>query len=142
MGDVKNPAVVATVILAAAVASAADLRSIEGKRSVELTTKGRQSGKPRRVTIWFVHDKGRIYLQSGKDGKTHWYRNLLKTPEVTLNFGALVVSGRATPVEDPNEVVRVHGLFRSKYVLSRVVSWFGGNFGRGKVVLVEVGDSQ
>lgn len=137
----RNPAVLASLLLAAAVASGADLRSIAGKRSVELTTTGRQSGKPRRVTIWFVYDEGRIYIQSGKDGRTQWYRNLLKTPEVTLDFGGLVVRGRAAPVEDPGEVDRVHGLFRSKYVLSRIVGWFGGKFGRGKVVLVKIDDN-
>ena len=46
--------------------------------TLELTTSGRKSGQPRTATIWFVYDD-RLYVQSGKEGKTDWYRNLLKT---------------------------------------------------------------
>ncbi len=117
--------------------TADDLRAIESQSTVEVTTIGRRSGLPRVVTIWFVHDEGRLYVQSGKDGKTHWYRNLLKAPEITLRFDHLAVRGRARPVEDQGEIERVHGLFRRKYFTARVMSLFGGGFGQGKVVLVE-----
>ena len=55
--------------------------------TVELTTTGRSSGQARTVTIWFVRDGDRLYVQSGKEGTTDWYRNLLKTPTVTLQIG-------------------------------------------------------
>ena len=114
-----------------------DLQAVGNQWSVKLTTIGRSSGQPRTVTIWFVYDDGRIYLQAGKEGRTDWYRNLRKHPEVTLDFGRLAARGRARTVDDPKEVDRVHGLFRQKYLTARVSGWLGGSFGSGKVVLVD-----
>ncbi len=114
-----------------------DLQAVANQWSVKLTTTGRSSSQPRTVTIWFVFDDGRIYLQAGKEGHTDWYRNLRKHPEVTLNFGTLTARGRARSVDDPKEVDRVHGLFRQKYLTARISGWLGGNFGSGKVVRVD-----
>lgn len=118
-------------------ATADDLRRIENKSTVRLTTIGRTSGLPRTVTVWFLHDAGRLYVQSGKQGQTDWYRNLLKNSEVTLDFDGLVLRGRAVAVDDPAEVAHVHQGFRSKYLTARVTSWFGKRFGLGKVVRID-----
>ena len=51
------------VALGAAPASAdrlQELRGVEDQSTVNLVTTGRKSGQPRTVTIWFVHDAGRI----------------------------------------------------------------------------------
>jgi deazaflavin-dependent oxidoreductase (nitroreductase family) len=121
---------------AAAQVSADDLRRIEDQSTVELTTIGRKSGQPRGVTIWFVHDQGSLYVQAGKDGKTDWYRNLLAKPEATLRFEGLTVRGLAKAVDDAAETQRIHGLFSGKYLSARVMGWFGGGFGHGKVVRI------
>ena len=130
------------VALAAAPASAdrlQELRGVEDQSTVNLVTTGRKSGQPRTVTIWFVHDAGRIYVQSGKDGKTDWYRNVLAKPEVTLELEGLTVQGKARPIDDPGEAERIHQLFRDKYLTARVMSWIGaGGFGQGKVVAIDV----
>lgn len=131
---------VLAVVAAAFAASASSLASVERQSTVRLTTTGRKSGQPRTATIWFVHDRGKIYVQAGKGGDTDWFRNLLKYPEVTLDFGSLAVRGRAHPLDDSAEAERVHSLFRQKYLLARVSTWFGGGFGRGKVVVVEPGE--
>jgi deazaflavin-dependent oxidoreductase (nitroreductase family) len=117
--------------------AADDLQRIADQSTVELTTIGRKSGQARTVTIWFVHDQGRLYVQAGKDGKTDWYRNLLAKPEVTLRFEGLTVRGTAKPIDDPAETERIHGLFSGKYLSARVMGWFGGGFGHGKVVRIE-----
>lgn len=113
------------------------LRAVEGESTVELTTTGRKSGQARTVTIWFVRDGDHLYVQSGQEGKTDWYRNVLGNPVVTLRIGALRMKGRARPVEDTQESDRVHALFEQKYVSARVMGWFGGGFGHGKVVRID-----
>ena len=114
---------------------AAQLRSYQEKSTLELTTTGRASGELRTVTIWFVaDDQGRLYVQSGRDGKTDWYRNLIKTPAVTMRIGELVMTGVAVPIEDLTEIARVHELFRQKYLRARMAGWIGSDTGRGKVV--------
>jgi deazaflavin-dependent oxidoreductase (nitroreductase family) len=117
--------------------TAADLSRVENQSTVELTTMGRKSGQPRAVTIWFVRDDAALYVQAGKGGKTDWYRNLLAKPEVGLRFDGLTVRGKAKPVDDAAETKRIHQLFADKYFSARVMGWFGGGFGHGKVVRVE-----
>jgi len=39
------------------------LEAAARQREVTLTTKGRESGKPRRVTIWLATDGRRIYIR-------------------------------------------------------------------------------
>ena len=128
-------AVAASAASAAAVTTE-DLQRVADQSTVDLVTIGRKSGTPRTATIWFVHDAGRVWVQSGNEGKTDWYRNLRAKPEATLKFDGLTMHGNARPVDDPAEAERVHQLFRDKYLTARVMSWFGGGFGQGKVVLV------
>jgi deazaflavin-dependent oxidoreductase (nitroreductase family) len=131
--------VVAAVAIAGIVSigSAVDLDAVDGGSEVRLTTVGRSSGKPRSVSIWFVRDQDRLYVQSGKDGETNWYRNILANPEVRLEFDSLQLTGRAVPIDDDTETARIHDLFRSKYLTARVMGWFGGGFGTGRVVRID-----
>ena len=70
-------------------------------------------------------------MQSGKDGKTDWYRNLQKTPAVTLKADRYSFRARGRTVTDPKEVERVHTLFRDKYTSARLLSWVGSGIGQG-----------
>ncbi len=113
-----------------------ELARVATESTLEITTIGRKSGKPRTTPIWFVYDQGYLYIQSGKDGKTHWYRNLQKNPQMQLRIGQLVLTGSAQFVTDTNEIERVHDLFRSKYTFARVAGFVGSSVGHGKVVVV------
>jgi deazaflavin-dependent oxidoreductase (nitroreductase family) len=73
-----------------------------------LTTRGRRTGEPHRIEIWFVaHDEG-AYLLSDSD-RSDWYRNLVADPSVTLEIAGESRRTTAAPVDpdDPaNEIVR------------------------------------
>lgn len=125
------------LLIAAGQLSAADAPVPRDVSTLELTTIGRKSGQPRTVTIWFVYGD-RLYVQSGHDGKTDWYQNLLKTPAVSLKIGERELRGRAIPIDDPVESARVHELFRQKYLRARIMSWFGGGSGSGRVVAIDI----
>lgn len=129
---------VASVARAGGTVPALQLRSYQDASTIELTTTGRKSGQPRTVTIWFaVDERGRLYVQSGQDGRTDWYRNLRRTPAVTMRIGELAMRGVATPIDDGAEAARVHELFRQKYLRARLTAWFGGEAGHGKVVQLD-----
>jgi len=102
--------------------------------TIELTTLGRQTGKEHMKPIWFVVNDGKVLVQAGKDGKTDWYRNLLKTPAVTLHEGEYTFRARAVPVTDPARVDAIHRLFLAKYTSAWLLSFFGSSIGRGKPV--------
>lgn len=136
----RATAAVLLALLAAGTAAAGtadDLRAVADQSTVELTTVGRRSGQPRTVTIWFVVDASRLYVQAGSGGSADWYRNLAANPALSLRIGSLALRGRARPIDDAGETARVHALFEQKYLRARVFGWFGGQTGHGKVVVIE-----
>jgi deazaflavin-dependent oxidoreductase (nitroreductase family) len=114
------------------------LSRIRDGSNIEITTSGRKSGKPHTKPIWYVVDSGKVFVQSGKDGKTDWYLNLQKTPAVTLKADRYSFRARGRRITDPKEVERVHALFRDKYTSARVLSWVGSGIGQGLPVELTV----
>ena len=117
---------------------ASALARIRDGSNIEITTTGRKSGKPHTRPIWYVVDDGKVLVQSGKDGKTDWYRNLKKTPAVTLKADGYTFRARGRLLTDPKDVERVHALFRDKYTSARVLSWMGSGIGQGLPVELTV----
>jgi deazaflavin-dependent oxidoreductase (nitroreductase family) len=52
-----------------------------------LTTRGRVSGDPHRIEIWFALHDGTAYLLSGGRDRSDWVRNLIADPRVELEIG-------------------------------------------------------
>jgi len=63
-----------------------------------LTTTGRVSGKAHRIEIWFAMQGATVYLLSGGGDRSDWVRNLIATPEVTLEIGENTRTTRARVV--------------------------------------------
>ena len=104
----------------------ADLTKYAKGSTVKLTTTGRSSGKPRTVTIWFVvADARNVYVQHSSRAEAQWYKNLLKNPEVQMDFGDGPIGGRAHPVTDAAEIDRIKRLFRGKYLMAWVFQLLG-----------------
>ena len=116
----------------------ADLEKVANESTVEITTTGRKSGKAHTKPIWFVYDKGHLYLQSGQEGKSDWYQNLKKNPQMTLKIGTVTFQGKAKFIDDQNETERIHGLFSAKYIGARLAGMVGSSIGHGKAVEVEL----
>ncbi len=115
-----------------------DLEKVADQSTVELSTAGRTSGKPHTKPIWFVYDQGHLYLQSGKEGKTDWYQNLKKNPQMTLKIGTVTANGKAKFINDAKEAERIHNLFSKKYLTARIAGAVGSSIGHGRAVEVEL----
>jgi deazaflavin-dependent oxidoreductase (nitroreductase family) len=86
------------------------------RKQVTLTTRGRKSGQPRRVTIWFVADGERaISVQHTTGAPAQWYRNLVADPSVTIDFGDGPITAHASAIADPAAVQDVLARVRKKY---------------------------
>jgi deazaflavin-dependent oxidoreductase (nitroreductase family) len=83
-----------------------------------LTTRGRVSGRPHRIEIWFALDGSTLYLLSGGRDRSDWVKNLRKEPEVIVELGDRVFAGRARIVDDPQEEERARELVHDKYAAS------------------------
>lgn len=105
-------------------------------KTVRLTTRGRKSGQPRTVTIWFVAaGPGRIRVQHVAPKPAQWYRNLQSTPAVTVDFGDGPIDARAIPIDDPTTIQQVVGDVRRKYWSARLIQWLGR---KGSPVAAEI----
>ena len=80
-----------------------------------LTTRGRVTGRPHRIEIWFALDGDTLYLLSGGRERSDWVKNLRKAPEVTFELGPETFAGRARTVDDPPEDERARVLVHDKY---------------------------
>jgi deazaflavin-dependent oxidoreductase (nitroreductase family) len=91
------------------------LEAAAREREVKLTTYGRKTGKPRRVTIWIGTDGKRLYIRSGEGMRRHWPQNLLAKGEGVVRLGKTEVKVRPRLVTDPEEARAVSDFYRSKY---------------------------
>jgi deazaflavin-dependent oxidoreductase (nitroreductase family) len=77
-------------------------RALERDRTVDITTTGRKTGRPRRTELWFHNIDGRLYI-TGTPGRRDWYANLLAHPQFTFHLKQSVradLPARATPILD------------------------------------------
>lgn len=83
-----------------------DVAELADRLTVDLTTRGRRSGRPLRVEIWWFHVDGR-FVVTGTPGPRHWYANVLADPHVTVHVDGLDLPALARPVTDPEARRRV-----------------------------------
>jgi deazaflavin-dependent oxidoreductase (nitroreductase family) len=88
-----------------------------------LTTTGRRTGRPHRVTVWFAYGEGRIWLRT--DRTADWYRNLEREPRCRVAIGSVELEARREPVDDPERALRrLVELWRGKYGREWVADWY------------------
>lgn len=91
---------------------------------VELETRGRISGKPRRVRLWFAHEGGVLWLRT--DERTpDWLLNLRADPACTVRIGEVELGARYEAIDDRDAALRhLVDLWRAKYGAEWVQPWY------------------
>ncbi|MGH2589080.1 MAG: nitroreductase/quinone reductase family protein [Dehalococcoidia bacterium] len=93
-------------------------RALATDRTIDITTIGRTTGRPRRIEIWFHNLDGAIYI-TGLPGERGWYANLLAHTAFTFHLKGSVhadLPAHATAVTNPNE---------RRAILTRIVANLG-----------------
>ena len=85
------------------------------EREVSLITRGRKSGKRRRVTIWISTDDRHLYIRSGAGMRRDWPQNLVAAGQGELQIGGTTVKVRPRHITEPGEARAVSELHRAKY---------------------------
>jgi deazaflavin-dependent oxidoreductase (nitroreductase family) len=94
-----------------------------------LVTRGRKTGKPRVIEIWFVELDGRYYIVSERGEASQWVKNLRAHADVFFSVGAREnrdgqVARRAAQARalddsaEPELTRRVRSLMDAKYDFS------------------------
>ncbi|HTY31190.1 nitroreductase family deazaflavin-dependent oxidoreductase [Mycobacterium sp.] len=100
-----------------------------GSRLLLLNHVGRVSGKPRQTVLEVAEHDGDTYVVASGWGPTAaWYRNILHTPEVSIQVGTRTIPVTAIPLdkeEGAQVFVRYGSRHRTvaKYVLPRVLGF-------------------
>ena len=108
---------------------AARLATVGARRTLRITTRGRRTGRPHTVTIWFIVEGATVYVGT-LNARRDWVRNLTRTPTVDLDVGGLRLRGQARVVTTPGEEARVGELLVQKYWMAWIGSWFGARSDR------------
>jgi deazaflavin-dependent oxidoreductase (nitroreductase family) len=91
------------------------LPRLAGEEYCYLTTRGRLSGRPHEIEIWFVIRDGTLYLLSGGGNGSDWVKNLIKHPSVTVRIANYTFSGIARIVSNAKEDALSRPLLAAKY---------------------------
>ena len=65
-----------------------------------LTTRGRKTGNPHEIEIWFCVHENSLYLLSGGMDKSDWVKNFLKDPNVTVRIAGQTFPAVAKLLDD------------------------------------------
>ena len=83
---------------------------------VDLTTFGRRSGRPSRITIWIATDaQGRIHIRSGQGLVRDWPQNLLANGHAILHIDGKDFPVLARHVTDRAELLASRDAVKAKY---------------------------
>jgi deazaflavin-dependent oxidoreductase (nitroreductase family) len=80
-----------------------------------LTTRGRRTGRPHEIEIWFALAGRTLYLLSGGGDRSDWVRNLRAQPAVTIRLRDTTYAATARVVDDADESERGRDLVFEKY---------------------------
>ena len=70
---------------------------------IDITTRGRHTGQPRRIEIRFHNIEGQVYITGRPPRRRDWYANLLAHPELTFHLKESLqadLPAKATPMLD------------------------------------------
>lgn len=80
-----------------------------------LTTRGRRTGRPHEIEIWFALDGRMLYMLSGGRERSDWVRNLRAHPRVTVRLRDTSYDADARVVDDGEESEHGRTLVYEKY---------------------------
>jgi len=93
----------------------AELKKLAKEEYCYLTTKGRVTGRPHQIEIWFGLEGATAYLLSGGEHRSDWVKNLKADPHVELRIGKHTFHALARVVTDPAEDASARRLLAAKY---------------------------
>lgn len=98
--------------------------ALDNTDEIELTTTGRVTGQQASRPVWYVRQAGKLYLLPVTGSDSQWYKNVLKTPAISLAASGVRYRTSATPVTDPGRVAQVVEGFRDKYGARDVAAYY------------------
>ena len=94
---------------------------------IDITTRGRKTGQPRRIEIRFHTIEGQVYITGRPPRRRDWYANLLAHPELTFHLKQSLhadLPARATPIlEQARRRAIIAAIHQQRGVYHDVEAW-------------------
>jgi deazaflavin-dependent oxidoreductase (nitroreductase family) len=88
---------------------------LEKEQYLYLTTRGRKSGVPREIEIWFTHREEHFYVIA-EYASSNWVQNLIAYPDVQVRVAANSFKARARVIPIETDLSRaIQELSHDKY---------------------------
>jgi deazaflavin-dependent oxidoreductase (nitroreductase family) len=98
--------------------------SLDDTEEIEITVRGRESGREITNPVWFVREGDRLYLLPVRGSDSDWYKNVLDTPAIRLTANGRSRTAQARPITDPAKVREIADKFRAKYGADQVKKYY------------------
>jgi deazaflavin-dependent oxidoreductase (nitroreductase family) len=76
-----------------------ELEKVAALKLIHVTTRGRKSGNPHTVELWFAVRNGKVYL-SHEGSETDWMKNIRNNDHVLFEIGGKNFTGSARLLEN------------------------------------------
>lgn len=80
-----------------------------------LTTRGRVTGEPHEIEIWFAVHGQTLFMLAGGRERSDWVRNLQAHPDVTIRIRDVTYECSARVISDPTEEHTARDALFDKY---------------------------
>jgi deazaflavin-dependent oxidoreductase (nitroreductase family) len=102
------------------------IQALRSRDEITITTVGRRTGRAITHPVWFVLERGRVWLLPTRGRRNHWFRNLLANPTLTVRAGRYRRTLTARPLQNRAAARRVAGRFRARYGRDQVAQYYTG----------------
>jgi deazaflavin-dependent oxidoreductase (nitroreductase family) len=93
-------------------------------KEIELTVRGRKSGKPVPRPVWFALRGEELLLLPVTGTDSQWYKNILQHPQVKIRSSQQTFNGRLRTITGKKHVDEVIELFKGKYGPSDIKKYY------------------
>jgi deazaflavin-dependent oxidoreductase (nitroreductase family) len=100
------------------------LNALESADELSITFVGRKTGKKFTTPVWFVKEKGKVFLLPVKGTSSDWYRDILENPTMELQVSGMRATAAARPVRDRKGIEETIERFRAKYGAGDVKKYY------------------
>ena len=88
---------------------------VKSQKFIHLTTKGRKTGRPHSVELWFAASDGKVFL-SHEGKETDWMKNIKQKGEVSFEIGGENFTGTGHYINENSDEARLcKGALYEKY---------------------------
>ena len=90
------------------------MERVKDERFIYLTTKGRKTGRPHTVELWFALAEGRVYL-SHEGERTDWMKNSTKESAVSIRIDGVASAANVRVAEGSARELGKKALYEKYY---------------------------